>query len=66
MFGEPLSDEARFVDLAQRVLRQAGWRGAPFLAVKLQYPEWTLQRWEHAQAELEQWRLQQAQANVRG
>ena len=65
VFGEPLSDDARFVDLAQRVLRQAGWRGAPFLAVKLQYPEWTLQRWEHAQAELEQWRLQQAQANAR-
>jgi hypothetical protein len=64
--GEPLSDDARFVDLAQRVLRQAGWRGAPFLAVKLQYPEWTLQRWEHAQAELTQWRLQQAQANARG
>jgi len=61
----PLSDEARFVDLAQRVLRQAGWRGAPFLAVRLQYPEWTLQRWEHALAELEQWRLQQAQANAR-
>lgn len=61
----PLSDDARFVDLAQRVLRQAGWRGEPFLAVKLQYPEWTLQRWEHAQAELTQWRLQQAQANAR-
>ena len=40
-------------------------RGAPFLAVKLQYPEWTLQRWERAQAELTQWRLQQAQANAR-
>jgi len=62
----PLSDDARFVDLAQRVLRQAGWRGAPFLAVKLQYPAWTLQRWEHAQAELTQWRLLQAQANARG
>jgi hypothetical protein len=61
----PLSDDARFVDLAQRVLRQAGGRGVPFLAVKLQYPEWTRQRWEHAQAELEQWRLQQAQANAR-
>jgi len=61
---EPLSDDARFVDLAQRVLRQVGWRGAPFLAVKLQYPAWTLQRWEHAEAELAQWRLLQAQANT--
>ena len=61
----PLSDDACFVDLAQRVLRQAGWRGAPFLAVKLQYPEWTLPRWEHALAELEQWRLQQTHANAR-
>lgn len=60
----PLSEDARFVDLAQRVLRQAGWRGAPFLAVKLQYPAWTLQRWEHAQAELTQWRQLQAQANA--
>ena len=62
----PLSDDARFVDLAQRVLWQAGWRGTPFLAVKLQYPAWTLPRWEHAQVELTQWRLLQAQANARG
>ena len=62
----PLSDDARFVDLAQRVLRHDGWRGEPFLAVKLQYPAWTRQRWEHAQAELTQWRLLQAQANARG
>ena len=61
----PLSDDARFVDLAQRVLRQAGWNGALFLAVKLQYPAWTLPRWEQAQAELEQWLLQQAHANAR-
>lgn len=61
----PLSEDARFVDLAQRVLRQGGWDGEPFLAVKLQYPAWTLQRWEQAQAELTQWRLQQAQANAR-
>jgi len=63
--GEPLSDDARFVDLAQRMLRHDGWQGAPFLAVKLQYPAWTLPRWEQAQAELAQWRLQQAQANAR-
>ena len=61
----PLSDDARFVDLAQRVFRHGGWQGTPFLAVKLQYPEWTLPRWEHAQAELTQWRLLQAQANAR-
>jgi len=62
----PRSEAARFVDLAQRVLRQGGWHGEPFLAVKLQYPEWTRARWEHAQAELTQWRLLQAQANARG
>jgi hypothetical protein len=60
----PLSEDARFVDLAQRVLWQGGWRGEPFLAVKLQYPEWTPPRWAQAQAELTQWRLQQAQAQV--
>jgi hypothetical protein len=62
----PLSDDAHFAHLAQQVLRQGGWHGEPFLAVKLQYPAWTLQRWEQAQAELAQWRLQQAQANARG
>jgi hypothetical protein len=61
----PLSEDARFVDLAQRVLPPA-WRDQPFLAVKLQDPTWTRARWEQAQAELTQWRLLQAQANARG
>jgi len=56
-----LSDDARFVLLAPQVLRQAGWRGEPFLAVKMQDPTWTRDRWEAAQAELAQWRLRQAQ-----
>src|SRR5205823_1516148 len=30
-----LSDDARFALRAQQVLRQAGWRGEPFLGVKL-------------------------------
>jgi len=47
-----LSDDARFVDLAQRVLRQDGWRGDPFLAVKMPYPEWTRERWDNAVGEL--------------
>jgi len=37
------------------------WRGEPFLAVKMQDPTWTRDRWEAAQAELAQWRLRQAQ-----
>jgi len=57
-----LSDDARLVLLAPQVLRQAGWRGEPFLGVKLHDPTWTRARWEQAQAELTQWRLQQAQA----
>jgi hypothetical protein len=60
----PLSDDARCVDALQRVL-PPDWRARPFLAVKLQDPTWTLARWEHAQAELTQWRLLQAQANAR-
>jgi hypothetical protein len=43
------------------VLRQVGWRGEPFLRVKLHDPTWTRDRWEQAQAELAQWRLRQAQ-----
>jgi len=62
----PLSDDARLVLLAPQVLRQAGWRGELFLGVKLQDPTWTRARWEHAQAELTRWRLQQAQARRRG
>jgi len=46
----PLSDDARVVLLAPQVLRQAGWRGEPFLGVKLQDPTWTRARWEQAQA----------------
>jgi hypothetical protein len=62
----PLSDDARVVLLAEQILRQAGWRGEPFLGVKLQDPTWTRARWEQAQAELMQWRLRQAQARRRG
>jgi hypothetical protein len=62
----PLSDDARLVLLAPQVLRQAGWRGEPFLGVKLQDPTWTRTRWEQAQAELTQWRLRQAQARREG
>jgi hypothetical protein len=62
----PLSDDARLVLLAPQVLRQAGWRGEPFLGVKLQDPTWTRARWEQAQAELTQWRLRQAQARREG
>jgi len=54
----PLPDDARFVLLAEQVLRQAGWQGDPFLAVTMQYPTWTLARWEQAQEALAQWRLQ--------
>jgi hypothetical protein len=61
-----LSDDARFVLLAPQVLRQAGWRGEPFLGVKLQDPTWTRVRWEQAQAELTQWRVRQAQARRQG
>jgi hypothetical protein len=62
----PLSDDARLVLLAPQVLRQAGWRGEPFLGVKLQDPTWTRARWEQAQAELTQWRLRQAHARQQG
>jgi len=57
-----LSDDARFALLAPQVLRQVGWRGEPFLGVKLHDPTWTRARWEQAQAELTQWRVRQAQA----
>jgi hypothetical protein len=62
----PLSADARLVLLAPQVLRQAGWRGEPFLGVKLQDPTWTRARWAQAQAELTQWRLRQAQARQQG
>ncbi|MGE3537825.1 MAG: hypothetical protein AB7N91_10385 [Candidatus Tectimicrobiota bacterium] len=56
-----LSDDARFALLAPQVLRQAGWRGEPFLGVKLHDPTWTRERWDRAQAALAQWQQQQAQ-----
>src|SRR5262249_14456032 len=62
----PLSDDARFVLLAPQVLRQAGWRGEPFLGVKVHDPTWTRARWEQAQAELTLWRRLQVQARQRG
>jgi hypothetical protein len=49
-----LSDDARFVDLARRVLQQDGWRDDPFIAVKKQYSEWTRARWDTACSELAQ------------
>ena len=51
----PLPDDARFVLRAVQVLRQVGWRGEPFLGVKLVDPTWTRARWEQAQAALAQW-----------
>jgi hypothetical protein len=51
-----LSDDARLALWAEQVLRQAGWRGAPFLGVKLHDPTWTRARWDAAQAALAQWR----------
>jgi hypothetical protein len=62
----PLSDDARLVLLAPQVLRQAGWRGEPFLGVKLQDPTWTRARWAQAQAELMQWRVRQAHIRQQG
>jgi hypothetical protein len=56
----PLPDEARFVLVAEQVLRQSGWQGDPFLAVKMHDPTWTRARWDQAQAALAQWQ-QQAQ-----
>ncbi|MGE3542229.1 MAG: hypothetical protein AB7N91_33040 [Candidatus Tectimicrobiota bacterium] len=56
-----LSDDARFALRAPQVLRQAGWRGEPFLGVKLHDPTWTRERWEQAQAALAQWQRQQTQ-----
>ena len=54
----PLSDDARLVLLAPQVLRQAGWRGEPFLGVKLHDPTWTRARWEQAQARQQGSRLE--------
>jgi len=45
-----LSDDARLALLAPQGLRQAGWRGEPFLAVKMQDPTWTRDRWETDEA----------------
>ncbi len=57
------SADARFVLRAAQVLRQAGWQGEPFLAVKLHDPTWTRARWEQAQATLVQWQKQQRHAH---
>lgn len=61
-----LSQEARFVQQAEQVVRQAGWRGEPFLALKLHDATWTRQRWDAAQAELAAWRQKQAARQRRG
>jgi len=65
VFEVPLPDDGRFVLLAQQVLREAGWEGDAFLAVKMQYPTWTHARWEQAQRALEQWRMRQSDENAR-
>ena len=57
-----LSDDARFVLRAEHVLRQVGWRGDPFLGVKLVDPAWTRARWDQAQAALAQWQRQQGES----
>jgi hypothetical protein len=54
-----LSDDARFVQRAEQVLRQAGWQGELFLGVKLVDSTWTRERWDRAQAALAQWQQQQ-------
>jgi hypothetical protein len=61
----PMPDDARFILVAQQVLREAGWEGDSFLAVKMQYPTWTRARWEQAQRALEQWRVRQSEENAR-
>ena len=61
-----LSDDARFVQRAEQVLRQAGWQGELFLGVKLVDPTWTRARWEQAQATLAQWQQQQGRARGQG
>ena len=57
-----LSDDARFVQRAEQVLRQAGWQGELFLGVKLVDPTWTRARWKQAQATLAQWQQRQGRA----
>ena len=61
-----LSDDARFVLRTQHLLRQAGWRGNPFLGVKLVDPTWTRARWDRAQAALAQWQRRQQRARWQG
>ena len=51
---------------AEQVLRQAGWRGDPFLGVKLVDPTWTRERWDHGQAALAQWQQWQGRARWQG
>ena len=60
------SDDARFVQRAEQVLRQAGWQGELFLGVKLVDPTWTRARWKQAQATLAQWQKQQGRARGQG
>ena len=61
-----LSDDARFVQRAEQVLRQAGWQGELFLGVKLVDPTWTRARWEQAQAALAQWQQRRGEPAGRG
>jgi hypothetical protein len=61
-----LSDDVRFMLRAQQVLRQAGWRGEPFLGVKLVDPTWTRARWAQAQAALAPWQQRQQRARWQG
>ena len=57
-----LSDDARFVQRAEQVLRQAGWQGELFLGVKLVDPTGTRARWKQAQTTLAQWQQRQGRA----
>jgi hypothetical protein len=57
-----LSDDARFVQRAEQVLRQAEWQGELFLGVKLVDPTWTRARWKQAQTTLAQWQQRQGRA----
>jgi len=51
---------------AEQILHQAGWRGEPFLGVKLHDRTWTRGRWAQAHAELTQWRLRPAHLRPQG
>ena len=61
--NEQLSQDARYVQAAQRVLQQQGFRLDQFSLVSRALPEWTRERWDAACCELDAFRLRQAQRN---